>query len=97
MVIAALTNSVGLVGNNQVIYPDAFTGFKADLRYTYTKSGFSQDVILRTQPPTPESLGVHPDTARLQIMTEFFRTPANSHRNGKYGPSSRRFPDGSES
>jgi hypothetical protein len=78
VVIAELTNSVGLVGNNQVIYPDAFntlSGFKADLRYTYTKAGFSQDVILRTQPPTPESLGLSGDTARLQIMTEFFSAP----------------------
>jgi archaellum component FlaF (FlaF/FlaG flagellin family) len=78
VVIAELTNSVGLVGNNQVIYPDAFntfTGFKADLRYTYTKAGFSQDVILRTQPPTPESLGLNGDTARLQIMTEFYSSP----------------------
>ena len=50
-------------------------GFKVDLRYTYTKAGFSQDVILRTQPPTPESLGLNRDTARLQIMTEFFSAP----------------------
>ena len=75
VVIAELTNSVGLVGNNQVFYPNAFTGFKADLRYTYTKSGFEQDIILRQQPPTPESLGLNPDTARLQIMTEFFTAP----------------------
>lgn len=39
VVIAELTNSIGLVaGNNQVIYPNAFTGFSADLRYTYTKA-----------------------------------------------------------
>ena len=77
--IAELTNSIGLVsGNNQVIYPNAFTGFRADLRYTYTKAGFEQDVILRQRPPTPESLGLNPDTARLQIMTEFFSPPQPS-------------------
>ena len=76
VMIAVLTNSIGLVsGNNQVIYPNAFTGFKVDLRYTYTKAGFEQDVILRQQPPTPDSLGLNPDTARLQIMTEFFSPP----------------------
>ena len=76
VMIAVLTNSIGFVaGNNQVIYPNAFTGFKVDLRYTYTKAGFEQDIILRQQPPTPESLGLNPDTARLQIMTEFFSAP----------------------
>jgi hypothetical protein len=76
VVIAELTNSIGVVvGDNQVVYPNAFTDFKVDLRYEYTKAGFSQDVILRTQPPTPESLGLNGDTARLQIMTEFFSAP----------------------
>ena len=77
--IAVLTNSIGqLVGSNQVIYPDAFTrftGFKADLVYTYTKAGFEQDIVLRAQPPTPESLGLNPATARLQVLTEFFSPP----------------------
>ena len=76
VLIAELTNSIGVVsGNNQVIYPDAFTDFKADLRYTYTKAGFEQDIILKEQPPTPESLGLNPDTARLQVLTEFFDPP----------------------
>ena len=61
-----------------MIYPDAFTDFKADLRYTYTKAGFEQDIILREQPPTPESLGLNPDTARLQVLTEFFDPPQPS-------------------
>ena len=76
VLIAELKDSVGVVvGNNQVIYADAFTDFKADLRYTYTKAGFEQDVILRQQPPTPESFGLNPDTARLEVLTEFFAPP----------------------
>jgi archaellum component FlaF (FlaF/FlaG flagellin family) len=76
VVIAELTNSTGIVvGNNQVVYPNAFTDLKADVRYTFTKAGFEQDIVLRQQPPTPESLGLNPDTARLQIMTEFFSAP----------------------
>jgi RHS repeat-associated protein len=76
VLIAELKGSVGqLVGFNQVIYPDAFTDFKADLRYTYTKAGFEQDVILREQPLTPESYGLNPATARLQVLTEFFNPP----------------------
>ena len=76
VLIAELTNSVGyLVGSNQVIYPDAFTDFKADLRYTYTKAGFEQDIILQEQPLTPGSYGLNPATTRLQVLTEFFNPP----------------------
>ncbi len=76
VLIAVLTNSVGqLVGPNQVLYLDAFTGLKADLRYTYTKAGLEQDIILREQPLTPESYGLNPATARLQVLTEFFNPP----------------------
>jgi hypothetical protein len=76
VLIAELTNSVGVVvGSNQVVYPNAFTDFKVDLRYTYTRGGFEQDVVLRQQPPTPESLGLNPATARLQVLTEFFSPP----------------------
>ncbi|MGI8964753.1 MAG: hypothetical protein ACR2H1_01555, partial [Limisphaerales bacterium] len=60
---------------NQVIYPDAFTDFKADVRYTYTKAGFEQDVILREQPPSPAEYGFNPDTTRLQLFTEFNEPP----------------------
>ena len=76
VLIAELTNSVGqLFGSNQVIYTNAFTDFAADLIYTYTKAGFEQDVILREQPPVPAALGLNPDTARLQVLTEFFSPP----------------------
>jgi hypothetical protein len=72
VMIAELTNSTGVVvGDNEVIYPNAFVGINADIRYTYTKAGFEQDVILHQQPLTPESYGLNPDTARLQMMTEF--------------------------
>src|SRR6267378_1011541 len=76
VLIAELTNSMGIVvGNNQVVYPNAFTDFKADLRYTYTKAGFEQDIILRESTLTPESYGLNPATARLQVLTEFFSPP----------------------
>ena len=76
VLIAELKDSVGqVVGANQVIYPDAFTDFKADLRYTYTKAGFEQDIVLREQPPAPESFGLDSQNTRLQVLTEFFDTP----------------------
>ncbi len=79
VLIAELKDSTGaLVGSNQIVYPDAFTDFKADLRYTYTRGSFEQDVILRQQPPDPTSLGLNPQTTRLQVLTEFFNPPQPS-------------------
>jgi hypothetical protein len=76
VMIAVLTNSIGQVlGANQVIYTNAFTGLNADLLYTYTKAGFEQDIVLRQQPLTPESFGLNADTATLQVFTEFFTPP----------------------
>jgi hypothetical protein len=76
VLIAELTNSTGeVVNNNQVIYANAFTDFGADIRYTYTKAGFEQDIILSEQPPAPASFGLNPDTTKLQVLTEFFDPP----------------------
>jgi parallel beta-helix repeat protein len=75
VLIAEVKDSVGKVSGNQVIYEDAFTDFKADVRYTYTKAGFEQDIILREQPPKAEAYGLNPETTRLQVLTEFLNSP----------------------
>ncbi len=77
VLLAVATNSTGAVlpSGNQVIYTNAFAGLNADLLYTYTKAGFQQDVVLRAQPPDPDSLGLNPATTRLQVLTEFFNPP----------------------
>ena len=57
VLIAELQDSDGqLVSTNQVLYTNAFTDFHADVRYTYSRSGIEQDIILRQRPPLPESL-----------------------------------------
>jgi hypothetical protein len=77
VLIAELTNSVGeLISSNQIIYPNAFAGIRADLLYTYKKSGFEQDVIFRQQLPAPEQFGLNSKPSRLQLITEFFNPPA---------------------
>ena len=76
VLISELKDSVGqLVGPNQVIYPDAFTDFKADLVCTYRKSGFECDLVFLEQPPSPVTYGLNPQTSRLELLTEFFNTP----------------------
>jgi hypothetical protein len=75
VLIAQVKDCVGKVSGNQVIYEDAFTDFKADVRYTYRKSGFEQDVILRERPPLPEAYGLSSQTTKLQVWTEFLNPP----------------------
>lgn len=70
--IALLTNSVGqLEAPNQLVYPNAFNGLRADLRFSYKRSGLEQDVILHQRPPDPEVLGLNRNKTRMQIWTEF--------------------------
>ena len=75
--IAELKDSAGeLHAPNVVIYPEAFDGLKADLRYTYRLGGFEQDVILYENPPLPA--GFNPDSTRLEVWTEFIEAPAST-------------------
>jgi hypothetical protein len=76
VLIAEVKDSQGqLYPPNVVIYPDAFTDFKADVRYTYTRAGFEQDIILHERPPAPEAYGLNPATTKLQVLTEFLNPP----------------------
>lgn len=76
VMIAQLQDSQGeLMASNQVLYPDAFEGVKADVRYTYKIGSFEQDIILREQPPAPEKFGLNPDTTEIEVMTEFIDPP----------------------
>jgi hypothetical protein len=76
VMLAELKQATGeLHAPNQVIYADAFTDLRADVRYTYTLAGFEQDIILREQPASPTAYGLNPETTRLQVLTEFFDAP----------------------
>lgn len=86
VLLAEVKESEGqLVGDNVVLYPNAFTDFLADVRYTYTKAGFEQDVVLREQPPTPEELGLNSKTTRLQVLTEFIEPDQPNKVRGQAG------------
>ena len=77
VLIAELKDATGqLVSSNEVDYPDSFTDFRADVRYTYTRAGFEQDIILRQQPPSPSTYGLDPQTTILEVLTEFVNPPA---------------------
>src|SRR5262249_23232947 len=77
VLIAEVTNCIGeLVAPNVVFYPNAFDTLKGGIRYTYTKAGFEQDIILYEDPGSPADYGLNPETTRLEIWTEFFNPPA---------------------
>jgi hypothetical protein len=64
-----------LMGDNVIVYPDTFSDVRADVRYTYTRASFEQDVVFREQPPAPDKFGLNPRTTRLQALTEFVEAP----------------------
>jgi hypothetical protein len=69
VMIGWIQNSTGqLITSNQVLYANAFRGIKADVRYTYRKGNFEQDVILRQQPPDPAALGLNPSTTEIEVV-----------------------------
>lgn len=76
VLIAEVKDSEGvLVSPNELVYADAFSHVGADVRYTYTRAGFEQDIILREKPPGPEAYGLNPATTRLEVWTEFDQPP----------------------
>jgi hypothetical protein len=78
--VALIHDVVGQVHDpNVVIYPAAFgDDLHADIRCTYTKSGFEQDLLLREQLLDPAALNppLDANTVLVQLWTEFFSAPA---------------------
>jgi RHS repeat-associated protein len=76
VLIAELTNSIGVIAGNTVCYSNATTDFRTDIRYTYRKEKIEQDILIREVPNAlPEDFGLNPATTRLEIWTEFFDPP----------------------
>src|SRR2546429_511363 len=94
VLIAEVKDCIGeLAAPNQIIFPDAFTDFRADYRLTLTRDGLEADVILREQPPAPESFGLPPETTQLQILTEFMNPPTPTEVTAAVPPSTNGVPE----
>jgi hypothetical protein len=65
-----------IVGDNRVLYPDAFDDVSADVEYVMTPGGWEQNVIIRSDLPAPDAFNLSPASTRLQILTEFVDPPA---------------------
>jgi hypothetical protein len=76
VMFAQIRNSDGLLfPPNQVLYPNAFSGTLADIRYSYTRSAVEQDVILRERLPPPATFNLNNETTFLEVWTEFDEAP----------------------
>lgn len=77
VMIAEVKDAIGeILPPNQVIYRDAFDTVKASVRYTYTRAGMEQDILLEQVPPPPEDFGLISASTRLDVFTEFVAAPA---------------------
>jgi len=75
-VMGNLQNCTGaILAPNQVVYANAFSNLTADILYTYTKAGLSQDIVLLQAPPAPDAYGLSDETTILQVYTQFFNPP----------------------
>lgn len=72
------THPRGLAGCGGWLGP--FDGIKADIRYTYRRGEFEQDVILLEKPALPASFAA--DSTRIEVWTEFIESPPVTVRQG---------------
>ncbi len=83
VLIAEIKDSEGrllMENRNEVVYYDAFTDLKADVRYRNSKAGLEQDIILRENPPSPAEYELNPATTVLEVLTEFISPPVPKKR-----------------
>jgi hypothetical protein len=77
--IAQVQDSDGeLVGEDEVLYPNAFSGVAADILYKNRLDGMEQNVILKEQLPPPASVGIDSQNSQdvyLEVFTEFLTPP----------------------
>jgi hypothetical protein len=59
-----------LVAPNVILFRDAFAGpARCDVRYTFTRGGFSQDVICRSRLPDPAQWGMDKTWTRIEVWS----------------------------
>jgi len=77
VLIAEPKDSTGqlLPGGNLAIYADALTDFTADVVYRSSILGLEQDLVIRSQIPSPAEWGLDPASSWFQLLTEFENSP----------------------
>ncbi len=60
---------------NVLVYPDAFDGVRASVRYVVDRGSIIQCVVLADNPPDPTLFGMNADTVRIEVWTAFTEAP----------------------
>jgi RHS repeat-associated protein len=78
ILIASIKNRAGeIVGQNEILFQDAFDNVKADVSYTYTGSSVNQSIIIRKSPPSPADYGLQDENqALIVVLSEIIDSPA---------------------
>ena len=70
LLLGEVRESIGqLVGDNTVVYPNAFDAISADIRYRYTKYSLEQDIILQEAVKLPTEF--QSENVRLEVWSEW--------------------------
>ncbi len=74
--VGRLQDSIGeLVAPNQIVFPNAMEGFKCAIRFTISKFGFEQELIVQ-EPLSCEEYGLKDSpTVRLELWSAFLESP----------------------
>jgi len=78
VLVAEVKDCIGqFIAPNVILYDDAFTDIKGAVRYTYTKAGFEQHVLIYDSSAlgSPEDYGLNPATTLLEMYSEFHSAP----------------------
>src|SRR5206468_9899290 len=76
VLIAEVKDCIGqFIPPNVILYDDAFTDIKGAIRYTYTKGGFEQDILIYNGLGSPVDYGMNPATSLLEMYSEFHASP----------------------
>src|SRR5437762_3566166 len=78
VLVAEVKDCIGqFIPPNVILYDDAFTDIKGAIRYTYTKAGFEQDVLIYDSSGlgSPADYGLNPATTLLEMYSEFHEAP----------------------
>jgi len=81
VLIGETKDSIGLlVGDNEVLYTNAFegNGIEGEVQYFYNKAGIEQNIVIRSQIPAPSEFGMAPASTLLQVISEFYDPPLPS-------------------
>ena len=74
--LGSVQTSVGtLYPPNVIVFSNVLSGLRADLMLVWAKNGFEQNLVLKQNPPPPESFSMSSSSTTLQLWTAMDECP----------------------